>query len=327
MEEIDKSFIMMENTKNTNDSVVNPYGINYNPIGDTAYIAFAAPDHRNACGVWEMAKAEGVGVVITLQHKKEIECKFWSPHKCAAVASAQSAYPHLPPSFRNDSLAHAVEVRFVTVKNDPDRYVHIWYKRWVDGSIPDERDGLGVMQFLYNMVHVLNGDHKKIAVHCHAGRGRTGTLISYCIARDRPYMRLGEVEQLLRRHRKRAIQNIKQNRYLTLVLDWEQNCAGVRRGSEQELELMRSINDTPVRLTVDGHTKGACGEKKFKFKYEGEPWMKKKNVYKEIFNIANELLGCTKFRGRGVTGYNEHPEQSDDGKRVILVTYKTSLGR
>lgn len=313
---------MLEGVKNTEDSVVNPYGVNYNPIGDTHYVAFAAPDARNACGVWGMAQSEGVGVIVTLQHEDEIECKFWVPNECSMVKETKNLTKALPEHLQKDPLAKVVSVSLVKLKNKK-RYAHVWYRRWVDGSIPDERDGLGVLEYLYNVVHSIN-NAEKVAVHCHAGRGRTGTFISFCIAKDRPGMSLGEVETLVRTHRKRAIQNVKQNRYLTLALACARHPSCSARGTDQERRAMQQINNMPINFPVEVNTSSDGKNHSFKFTYTGHPWMKKKDIYRDIFNTVNSKIGCLKLRGRGATGYAEHTENKPNGKPTIVIQYKAT---
>lgn len=112
---------------------------------------------------------------------------------------------------------------------------------WVDMDTPHCELILGAVQLMSYLI----GSGKKVAVHCHAGLGRTGLLIASYLIFDK-HMTPEEAQQLVRLARPGSIQNKKQMAFLGIF----QNYLTKLRFYYPEM-VMSGIMSTPPQTFLD----------------------------------------------------------------------------
>jgi len=168
-----------------NDDYINANYIS-SPIRDKHYIACQGPLPHTALSFWRMVWQHNVSLVIMLTLIEEDGCvkcyQYFPDDGNEKVYGDYVVSLSSKTSLEKDSII--VRELILKNKNQPKtekRIYHAQYCNWPDQSIPESVDEI---ISLIHMINNFNNVHSPIVVHCSAGIGRTGTILSImnCIA-------------------------------------------------------------------------------------------------------------------------------------------------
>jgi len=171
-----------ESTDDT-DSYINANYITSSKEGENkSFIATQGPLETTKGHFWRMVWAEKVGVIIMLCQSKEnnkSQCDVYWGDKSGKEFELENFKISV---IRTEDISETFKKRTIQVENLKDSEVrtieHYNWLGWPDHSVPDEKEYENISKLLNVMHEERKSRACPIVVHCSAGIGRTGTLIS-----------------------------------------------------------------------------------------------------------------------------------------------------
>jgi len=175
-------------TKNEADTYINASFISTSKKDDTkAFIATQGPVEASKSHFWRMVWVNNVSVVIMLCNFKEngkAQCdNYWCDKTGQSPFESEGLRVKL---LEENDMGKDVHYRKFSVENtnpdepsEPKTVVHYQWLGWPDHGIPKDDD----FDSIENLLSIMHEEKKKaisgpIVIHCSAGIGRTGTLLS-----------------------------------------------------------------------------------------------------------------------------------------------------
>jgi len=195
------------------------------PVRDRHYIACQAPLPDTALSFWRMVWQNNVRLIVMLSKIEEdglVKCHKYFPDDFSAMFYGDYVISLCSKTcLERDSII----VRELSLKNknypeEEKKVYHTQYCNWPDQSVPKSMDEIFS---LIHMINNMNNIHQTpIVVHCSAGIGRTGTIISImnCITSVRLYgcCDVGQTLLKLREERYGCVTAISQYKFIYKVI-------------------------------------------------------------------------------------------------------------
>jgi len=202
--------------------------INANYIRGTtehAYIACQAPVPDAFVDFWQMLWENKVAVVVMLT--RLVERTFLKAHQYWPDEDERTRrFGPFAVTFCRTSHHRSIAVRVFSVRHtasgDPPRQlVQLHYTDWPDFGVPHDPSGIVRVLELMDLYSAMSKNHP-IVIHCSAGIGRTGTLITIHLYMERLKRRehasVAKIVALLRRQRMGMVQTKEQYAFIYQVL-------------------------------------------------------------------------------------------------------------
>lgn len=175
----------------------------------------ARPWHSNlVVAVTDLSRL-GFGVVINLQETGE---HAW----CGPGNLRHTGFSYDPATLQQHQIG----------------YCHM---AWPDMNVPDLPYVLKIVQVMHTIIHC---DQKKVAVHCHAGLGRTGLVIACYLVFSLGHSPLHAILEV-RKCRHGALQTRTQEAFVIVFHEWVQHlrCCIPQKGSFRKSTLPKPWDD------------------------------------------------------------------------------------
>lgn len=238
---------------------------NFSGKNPRAYIACQGPKENGLPQFWRMVwqeKARSIAMLTGLVEKGRNKCaQYWpgKPGEQIQVSGMTIVCLSAQRIKKNKYITTELEI---TGGNEKRLVTHFWFDCWPDLGVPSFKDGLHLQSLLDDANKLNDADSRKrgskapIIVHCSAGIGRTGVLISLdhameSLARqNNTTFNLIQTIDLLRNHRGGMLQTWEQATFLLKLLHRafkEQPKAAADTASPQSTPVKSTNNPAPTK--------------------------------------------------------------------------------